>query len=406
MTPNALLKQTHFRRLWFGQTLIYCGAQFWFVALTWLVLQKTGSGIALGAALMAGAIPRAVLMLLGGAVSDRFHPNVVVAVSSAANTVLTGALTLLLLTNAFTLYGVVALSALSGVSEAFLYPALLTLLPHVVPKARLVQANAWMQGSEQISNILGPTMAGLAIGSVGLTAAFIFNTALFAAGAVYIYRARTSSPPIAAPLKSQTLAQSIGDGLSYAAQHPAIRASLLLIAMINFAVLGPIVVGVAELVTIRLGGSAVTFGGLQAAYGIGALAGVWIASRLEGVQRLQTPLGLLAGFLGLGLMALGFVLETWSAAIVLLLMGIGGGIVGVLALTWLQRETAMAMQGRMMGLVMFASVALDPFSQGISGALLETSLTGLFLSAGAVLLVVALMSLLSQARARKSTVRR
>ncbi|MEB3173620.1 MAG: hypothetical protein VKN60_00275, partial [Cyanobacteriota bacterium] len=207
-------------------------------------------------------------------------------------------------------------------------------------------------------------------------------------------------------LKSQTLAQSIGDGLSYAAQHPGIRASLLLIAMINFAVLGPIVVGVAELVTIRLGGSAVTFGGLQAAYGIGALAGVWIASRLEGVQRLQTPLVLLAGFLGLGLMALGFVFQTWSAAMILFSMGIGGGIVGVLALTWLQRETATAMQGRMMSLVMFASVALDPFSQGISGALLEMSLTGLFLSAGAVLFVVALMSLLSQSRVRKSTVRR
>jgi hypothetical protein len=121
---------------------------------------------------------------------------------------------------------------------------------------------------------------------------------------------------------------------------------------------------------------------------------------------MQTPLVLLAGFLGLGLMALGFVFQTWSAAMILFSMGIGGGIVGVLGLTWLQRETATAMQGRMMGLAMFASVALDPFSQGISGALLEMSLTGLFLSAGAVLFVVALMSLLSQARVRKSTVRR
>lgn len=390
MTLNALLKQANFRRLWLGQTLIYCGAQFWFVALTWLVLQKTGSGVALGAALMAGAIPRGILMLLGGAVSDRFPPSAVVAVSSAVNTLLTGALTLLVFTNAFTLYGVVALSALSGVSEAFLYPASLSLLPRLVDKSRLAQANAWMQGSEQISNVLGPAIAGLAIGAFGFTAAFLLNTILFAAGAVYVYLARTPSSPSAAPLKSQTLAQSIREGLSYAARHPDIRSSLLLIAMINFAVLGPIVVGVAELTTIRLGGNAVIFGGLQSAYGIGALAGVWIASRLRGVQRLQTPLVLLAGFLGFGLMALGFVFQTWSAAMILFSMGISGGLVGVLALTWLQRETATAMQGRMMGLAMFASVALDPFSQAISGALLEASLTGLFLSAGAALLVVAL----------------
>jgi DNA-directed RNA polymerase subunit E'/Rpb7 len=78
------------------------------------------------------------------------------------------------------------------------------------------------------------------------------------------------------------------------------------------------------------------------------------------------------------------------------LMGIGGGIVGVLGLTWLQQETAISMQGRMMSLVMFAAVALAPFSQAISGVLLEINLTGLFVAAGITMLVTALVSLLSQ----------
>lgn len=61
-----------------------------------------------------------------------------------------------------------------------------------------------------------------------------------------------------------------------------------------------------------------------------------------------------------------------------------------------EQETAIAMQGRMMGLVMFAAVALDPFSQAISGVLLNISLTGLFLAAGTLMLATALVSSLSQ----------
>ena len=92
-------KLPNFRWLWLGQTFIFCAAQFWFVALTWLVLQKTGSGVALGTVLMAAAIPRGVLMLVGGAISDRLPPNTIAAIATITNTLLTGWLTLLLLTN-------------------------------------------------------------------------------------------------------------------------------------------------------------------------------------------------------------------------------------------------------------------------------------------------------------------
>ena len=81
-------------------------------------------------------------------------------------------------------------------------------------------------------------------------------------------------------------------------------------------------------------------------------------------------------------------------------MGIGGGIVDVLALTWLQQETAISMQGRMMSLVMFAAVSLDPFSQAISGVLIDTSLSSLFLAAGITMLFTALVASLSQVRVR------
>jgi MFS family permease len=392
---RSVLQLPNFRWLWLGETFILCASQFWFVALTWLVLQKTNSGFALGSVLMAAAIPRGLFMLIGGAISDRLPTYYVAAIAALINTGLIGCITAMMCLNAFHLNIVILIAALFGLSEAFLYPAMLSLLPQLVSKSRLAQANALMQGSEQITNVIGPAAAGMAIGAFGLPITFAINTALFAIGSGLIALVRTrrrSSPdvPIVGSLTGEIMA-----GLRYAWKKPAIRISLQMIAMINFAVLGPIVIGVAELVRVRFGGSATTFGYLQSAYGVGALLGVVVASRLSAIKHLKTPLVLLSGILGGGLMLLGLTQQAWLAAVVIALMGVGGGIVGVLGITWLQQQTTIHMQGRMMSLVMFASVALDPFSQAISGVLMEIDLTGLFVAAGIAMLFTALISSLS-----------
>jgi MFS family permease len=397
------LQLPNFRWLWLGQTFILCASQLWFVALTWLVLQQTGSGFSLGTVLMAAAVPRGLFMLIGGAISDRLPTHLVAAIAAAINTTLIGLVAAMLFSNAFYLNVLILIAALSGLSEAFLYPAILALLPQLISKSRLAQANAWMQGSEQITNVIGPAAAGLVIGALGLPIAFTLNTALFAIGSGLIALVKNRSRPVAPPVVLSSAASLSGEimaGLRYAWKQPAIRISLQMIAMINFAVLGPIVIGVAELVTLRFGGSATTFGYLQSAYGIGALLGVVVASRLSAIKDLKTPLALLSALLGAGLIALGFMQQAWMAGIVIALMGLGGGIIGVLGITWLQQQTATHMQGRMMSLVMFASVALDPFSQAISGVLMEINLTGLFVAAGIAMLIMAIVSFLSGSRNR------
>lgn len=396
---KSTLQLPNFFWLFLGQTFIFGASQFWFVALTWLVLKETSSGFSLGTVLIAAAVPRGLFMLIGGAISDRFPTHSVVVIATAINAMLVGLVAVMLLGNAFYLEAVILIAALFGLSEAFLYPAILSLLPELVSKSQLAQANAWMQGSEQITNVIGPAAAGVVIGGVGLPITFVINTVLFVIGGGLIVLAKTrsqSSPtthsgvlPSGAPLSGEIL-----EGLRYAWKKPAIRNSLQMVAMINFAVLGPIVIGVAELVNVRFGGSATTFGYLQSAYGIGALLGVIIASRFDTVKDLNKPLVLLSCLMGVGLIALGFTQQAWVAGVVIVLMGLGGGMIGVLGITWLQQETATHMIGRMMSLVMFASVALDPFSQAISGGMMEVNLTGLFLAAGILMLITAIVSFL------------
>jgi ABC exporter DevA family ATP-binding subunit len=357
----------NFRWLWLGQTLILSAAQFWFVSLTWLVLQKTASGLAVGTVLVAAAIPRALFMLVGGAISEllaaalryRWSTRNVIIIGGLINTFLIGIASVLLIFDAFNLISFIVIAVLFGLFEAILYPAILALLPQLVRKSQLAEANAWIQGSEQFTKVIGPAGAGFMIGAFGLTIAFAINTLVFAFGSLFIYLVRTRRrQPLATEPEKQALTGEIILGLKYAWTQPAIRISLLLLAMINFAMLGPIIIGVAALVNVKFGANATTFGYLQSAYGIGALIGVLVASQMGAIKSLKTPLVLLCYGLGAGLIALGFVQDFWIASGIIALMGIGGGTVTVLGMTWLQQNTASNMQGRMMGLTMFAAVAV------------------------------------------------
>lgn len=385
------LQNVNFRLLWLGQSLILCAAQFWLVALTWLVLQKTGSGTAIGTVLLAAAVPRALLTLVGGALSDRLPPDRVATVAAAVNTLLVASVAALLWLNIFQIHYLILIAGIFGISDAFLYPATLTTLPKLVDKSLLVQANSLMQGGEQITNMIGPAAAGIVIGAFGLPIAFTLNVVLFAVGGLFLLSIRqpTGKSKAIALSVSQLLGE-IMEGVRYAWKNAAIRISLLIVAMLNLATLGPLVVGVAKLVELRFGGSATTYGYLQAAFGVGALIGVLATSSIKSVKNPGLSLVLLAYGLGIGTAGLGFVQQQWMAYGVIVLMGLGGGFVGVIAVSWLQEQTGAAMQGRMMGLLTFTSVALDPFSQAISGFLMDIDLTLMFVVAGATMLLTAI----------------
>ncbi len=369
---GSLLRRPGFRWLWLGQTLLFAGVQFWFVAVTWLMLQRTGSGTSLALVLMAAALPRGLLLLLGGVLSDRHPPRTMAVRAGWILTIATGVLTLLASRDALDLGPVLVLAAVFGAAEACLYPAALALLPRLLADRHLGRAHAWLQGSEQISNVAGPALAGLSLAVAGATAALAFDTVLLllAVGCFVQVRPRLAAADTA---PNGGLGQGLREGIAFAWGHGAIRTGLTLIAMINLAVLGPVVIGVVELVTLRFGGGAASYGWLQAAYGVGAHPG--------------GALGWLSAGLGAGLLGLAVASQWWTAAALLAAMGIGGGLVGVLATAWLQRETPAPLQGRVMALAMLAGVAFDPLSQALSGVLIDISLPGLFVIAGGSLLL-------------------
>src|SRR5215467_2267810 len=75
-------------RLWLiGSTISFLGDQFYMLALPWLILQQTGSAVAMGGVMMAGSIPRALLMLMGGVLSDRMSARKIMMTTATTRTI-------------------------------------------------------------------------------------------------------------------------------------------------------------------------------------------------------------------------------------------------------------------------------------------------------------------------------
>src|SRR5512141_3488907 len=97
-SPASVLRIRNFRLLWIGEGISLLGDQFYMIALPWLVLSLTGNALAVGTVLATAGIPRALFMLLGGALTDRFTPRTLMICSNLARMALTGLLAVLVMT--------------------------------------------------------------------------------------------------------------------------------------------------------------------------------------------------------------------------------------------------------------------------------------------------------------------
>jgi MFS family permease len=187
-----------FRLLWAGEGISLLGDQFYMIALPWLVLQLTGNAFAIGTVLALVAIPRAIFMLVGGALTDRLSPRVIMLCSNVLRMVLVSALALLTVTGLLQLWMLYTFALLFGLADAFFFPAQSAIIPRLLNQERLQTGNAVIQGTAQLSVFLGPVLAGALIalldgGGVtgaavpdmwGIGVAFMIDAASFLASAI------------------------------------------------------------------------------------------------------------------------------------------------------------------------------------------------------------------------------
>jgi MFS family permease len=389
--PWSVFSSGPFRKLWFATMLSLFGDFFSYVAMAWLVLQLTGSSLALGTVLVAQALPRAVLMVVGGAVSDRLSARLTMLGSMGLRALFVAPLAVLVLTGRVQMWEVYTIAAVFGIVDAFFYPARSSILPRVVADHELEPGNAVLNVTGQASIILGPVLGGVIVATLGIGWAFAGDAACFALGFLFVLwmTARGASPAQGSARAPGGLGGEIVAGLRYAWSEIGIRITLIVVAVIDFAANGAIGVGLPTLVHGRFAGGAEGFGILLGAWGVGATAGALAAGVVPAPKRFGLLIVALCLWLGTGMAVMGLLPSLPPSAFVMALTGIGTGVVNTYGISWLQRRTDPSMQGRVMSLVMLASMGLTPVAYAISGALAQVNVTLLFLIAGGMALACA-----------------
>lgn len=183
-----LLRNSNFRWLLGGGLVSMLGDQFSMLALPWLVLSLTGDSLSLGIAVALMGAPRAVLILLGGTVADRYSPRRVLLLSKYANAAILLALAGLLMLDQASLALAYAAALALGIASAFAIPAGTAILPQAVPTQLLQKANGLQMAARQLSLLAGPLLAALVLGThegaqktpmVALAAAFAIDALTF-----------------------------------------------------------------------------------------------------------------------------------------------------------------------------------------------------------------------------------
>ena len=392
-----------FRLLFSGATTSLLGDQFALIATPWLVLKLTGDPLALGIVLALEGIPRAIFMLVGGVITDRLSPRLIMLISDGIRFILTTLMALAVFTGTVQMWMLYAFGLGFGLVAGFAIPAENSIVPMLVQEQDLQAGNSVMMGASQLVGFVGPTVAGILIAGfskspLGIGLAFAIDAVSFAVSAVCLWLMRGGGKLQAAAgsAEEETVWASILTGIKYLWDDKPLRLMLLVITALNFLFFGPLLVGIPVLANQRLPEGAVAFGLLMSAYSGGNLAGYLLAGSLPRPtgKGMTIFLIILMTAFGLVLGSFGFLRSTWVDFTLMLILGIGNGYIGITLFTWMQLRTPKAMLGRMMSIMMLSNTGLAPISQAIAGAVSKWNLTILFASSGILVLLVTLWTAL------------
>jgi MFS family permease len=344
----------------------------------------------MGTILMLAGFPRAMLMLMGGAVSDVVSPRQIMMITASSRTILVATIGCLLWNHALQLWHLYLLSFAFGVADAFALPASQAFLPSLVLPEQLVVANSFTQVTVQLAVTVGPVPAGWAVKNFGAATAFFVDAVSFLFIICALWRLPDTQPRPSE--EKPRLWQSIVEGLKYVYHDQVLRSLLLLSAALNLCVFGPIVLGLAFLAKVRFD-SATTYGLWVSSFAAGGVIGALLAGLWRPKKRGAFLLWM-SVLTSVGMASVGVSAHIWLIAAILFAMGSGSGFVNVHFQAWCQQYVDRAVLGRLMSVLMLATVGLTPASLFLSGLLAERSVEVLFwVSALLVLLTVGIAAL-------------
>ena len=388
------LKNADFRFLWIGSTISAFCDQFYFVGLSWLVLLFNGSGATLGTVLMLEAVPRAAFMLVGGAVTDRISPKLILVATAAGRMFLVAATAALIYLHRLQLWHLYGLALAFGTADAFGMPAGRVLLPALLSGEQLPAGNALLNSAAQTSAIAGPAPAGLILKKWSAASVFVVDAVGFLFAALALWRMR-NVPSAPENNSSDGIWKVILEGWRYVMKDPPMRSLMFLIVVLNLCVGGPFTVGLAVISKQRYG-SAAAFGTLLSSLAGGSLLGSLLPALIKYRCRRGVLLLSFSTVIGIGMIAMALLHGFIPMIVLLAILGLGSGLTAVYFQSWLQARIDRNFLGRVLSIFMFATFGLLPISYAVAGFLAQTKLSLMFVGSGAFVLAATVVAVLNK----------
>jgi MFS family permease len=369
------LAERDFRNLFLASSVSHVGDQMIPVALSFAVLDLTGSVSDLGYVLAAGTVTLVALLLAGGVVADRLSRRKLMMIADVMRLAAQGVLAALVISGHVQLWHFIVLEAVRGGASAFFMPASMGILPQLVAAERLQQANALRGLTMSVGGIAGPALAGVLVVTSSPGWAIAANAASFAVSAGFLFRIR--APVLDRGAEPTTFLADLVHGWREFRSRTWLWSVVAQFAVMHLVTLPPFLVLGAVLSKRELGGAG-AWSAILVLFFAGSVAGGLAALRMT-VRRplLAASLWNLTIVLPIGLLALR--IGVVPVAIGAFCAGLGGSIFGVLWETTLQREIPPNALSRVSAYDWFGSTAtlpigfalVGPISHvlGISGAL-------------------------------------
>ncbi|MCW8812273.1 MAG: MFS transporter [Chlorobium sp.] len=362
------LRHKNFRLFVEGQSLSLIGTWLQMVALTWLVYKMTNSALMLGIVGFAGQLPMFVVAPFAGVFADRWNRHKMLLLTQSFALLQAVLLTILVFLNVIQIWHIIILSIILGLINAFDMPIRQAFVFDMIEDHKEDVGNAIALNSSMVNaaRLIGPSIAGILIATVGEGWCFLVNSISFIAVVVSLLRMQIKTKP--KPIKDFKIYQQLKEGFSYSFNFAPIKNLILLLALVSLfstsvTLLAPVIA------KDYLKGSADTYGFLIAAYGSGALLGAIYLLNKKNVLGLGRLIALAVTVFGTSLIFFGFSRIFFLSSLLMFFAGTGMMLQIASTNTLLQTISEENKRGRVMSFYTMAFRGMSPFGSLIAGSL-------------------------------------
>ncbi len=378
-------RHRNYRLFFGGQLTSLIGTWMQTVAQSWLVLQLTGDPFMLGVVAAAQFLPVMFLGLFGGLIADALPKRRTLLATQTVKMALSFTMFALVASDAVEVWQVVGLALLGGLTNVFDMPTRQAFSVEMVGREDIANAVALNSAMFNGARIIGPAVAGLTIGALGVSTAFLIDAVSFIAVIVALLAMREDelwSPPLMArPGSVAEVMAGLREGLRYARDARLVLLAIAVVGLVaTFGMNFPVIIP--ALAQDVLHSDASGYGFLMAASGIGSLT----AALSIAFSRRARPGWIVAGAIAVGLGEIALAASGTFAFSMGLMFLIGFGAISMAATanTTIQLAVPDQLRGRTMSIYTTVFAGSTPIGGLLMGGIASRFGVDVSLAAGGI----------------------